>query len=61
MLCTPHKINNHPLGNRCLHTLRLNFSDMEIEIFCSTFDADGNAMFTLNEIADIADGKEPGE
>ena len=40
---------------------RLNFSDMEIEIFCSTFDADGNAMFTLNEIADIADGNTPGE
>ena len=35
---------------------RLNFSDMEIEIFCSTFDTDGNAKFTLDEIADIEQG-----
>ena len=50
----------HKFNATMVSMCRLNFSDMEIEIFCSSFDADGNAIFTLNEIAEIAEGGNAG-
>eukprot|EP00095_Tigriopus_kingsejongensis_P003470 maker-scaffold13_size735724-snap-gene-6.27 protein:Tk03470 transcript:maker-scaffold13_size735724-snap-gene-6.27-mRNA-1 annotation:"pkd2 " len=37
---------------------KLNFSDLEIEIFCSKYDKDGNFEFTLEEINAIEQGVE---
>ena len=37
---------------------RLNFSDAEIEIFCSKYDKDGNFEFDLDEINAIEQGLE---
>ena len=38
--------------------LRLNFSDVEIEIFCAKYDRDGNFEFDLEEINAIENGLE---
>ena len=36
-----------------LHLIRLNFSDAEIEVFVSEYDADGNELFDVDEIQAI--------
>jgi len=36
--------------------LRLNFSETEIEVFCSKYDVDGNFEFTTNDIKAIEEG-----
>ena len=51
--------------NYFYHIVRLNFSDAEIEVFVSEYDADGNELFDLDEIqaieARIAIKNEPEE